>query len=247
MSEGIRILSELKALRRCFIRAIIGFVIAIAALSPFTNEIFSFVALPLISALPRGQALMSVGVITPVLAPLKVLLFAAIFLSLPNTLWQIWAFVSPGLYKKEKRRAVVFVVCALMLALTGSAYCYFTVLKLVLGFIASVSPQFVTFAPDINAYLDFVLHMTMAFALSFETPAVVVLLCRSGAVGIARLRKSRRYVIIGAFTLSAVLTPPDVLSQLMLALPLCLLYEAGLIAASIVCNWHKTQPLQTES
>lgn len=237
--EGIALLSELKALRRCFIRCVVGFLIALAALAPFSKEIFHAFALPLLSALPPGQALMSVGVIAPVMAPLKVLCFAAAFVSLPNTLYQIWSFSAPGLYRAEKRKAALFVLCALALAVAGACYCYFAVLGLVLGFIASQAPGFISFAPDVSAYLDFVLRMVLAFALAFQTPAAVVLLAKTGAVGLARLKKSRRVVIIGAFVLAAVLTPPDVLSQLLLALPLCLLYEAGLILASLACRSRK--------
>ncbi len=236
-AEGsLQLLSELKALRRCFLRAALGFLIALAVLAPFTREIFHAVALPLLAALPPGQALMSVGVISPVMAPLKVLCFASLLASLPNTLFQIWLFAAPGLYRSEKRRAAAFVLCALALAIAGGCYCYFAVLGLVLGFIAAQAPGFISFAPDVGAYLDFVLRMLMAFALAFQTPAAVVLLARTGAVGLARLKRSRRYVIIGAFTISAVLTPPDVLSQLLLALPLCLLYELGLMIASITCR-----------
>jgi sec-independent protein translocase protein TatC len=236
MDAQIRLLSELKALRRCFLRSVIGFLIALAALAPFTKEIFHAIALPMLAALPSGQALLSVGVISPVMAPLKVLCLAAAFASLPNTLYQIWSFAAPGLYRDEKRKALLFVGSALLLALAGAAYCQFAVLGVVLGFISSNAPEFVSFAPDIGAYLDFVLRMTFAFALAFETPAAVVLLSRVGAVGLPRLRRARRFVIVGAFAVSAVLTPPDVLSQLLLALPLCLLYEAGLIAASLTCR-----------
>lgn len=244
--SGIELLSELKALRRCFLRAALGFLVALAALAPFSMDIFHAVALPLLSALPPGQALMSVGVIAPVMAPLKVLCFAAAFASLPNTLLQIWLFIAPGLYRSERRRAAAFVLCALLLAVSGACYCYFAVLGLVLGFIAAQAPDFVSFAPDVGAYLDFVLRMLLAFALAFQTPAAVVLLARSGAVGLARLRRSRRYVIVGAFALSAVLTPPDVLSQLLLALPLCLLYELGLAAAAVSCR-RKAAPAPAEA
>ncbi len=225
--------ANLYALRKTVIMCLAGFALCIVALVPFTSDLFEVSSRPLLSALPTGSKMLSVGVISPVLGPLKVLLFCAFVLSLPFTLYQIWKFVAPALYSHEKKTAVPFVLSAVFMFLAGTFYCYFVVFGALFPFIASFAPLSVNFAPDIEAYISFLLHMFLAFGLAFETPVAVFVLVASSLVKLEQLKRIRRYVTVGAFALSAVLTPPDITSQLLLALPLLVLYEMGLLAASI--------------
>ena len=225
--------SNLFALRNTILLSLLGVAVCIASLAPFTNFLFEEATKPLLSALPQGSRMLAVGVISPVLGPLKVLLFSAFVLSLPFTLYQIWRFVSPALYKHEKRTALPFILSSVVMFAAGTMYCYFVVFRALFPFIASFSPESVNFAPDIEAYISFLLHMFLAFGLAFETPVAVFLLAASDVVELDRLKKGRRYVIVGAFALAAVLTPPDVTSQLLLALPLLVLYELGLMVSSV--------------
>jgi len=179
-------------------------------------------------ALPEGTKLLATGVITPFMVPLKLTMFTAFVIALPYVLYQAWAFVAPGLYKHEKRLAAPIIVSSVGMFLLGMTYCYFIVFGFVFKFIAGFAPATVAVAPDIEAYFSFVLGMFMAFGLAFEMPIVVVLLARFGIASLDALRKARPYVIVGAFIVAAIFTPPDVLSQLLLAIPLCLLYELGL-------------------
>ncbi len=225
--------SNLFALRKTVLLSLLGIAVCIVALAPFTNLLFDEATKPLLSSLPQGSRMLAVGVVSPVLGPLKVLLFCAFVLSLPFTLYMIWSFVSPALYKHEKRTALPFILSSVVMFATGTMYCYFVVFRALFPFIASFAPETVNFAPDIEVYISFLLHMFLAFGLAFETPVAVFLLAASGVVELERLKKVRRYVIVGAFALAAVLTPPDVTSQLLLALPLLVLYELGLIVSSI--------------
>ena len=220
--------SNLFALRKTVLLSLLGIAVCIAALAPFTELLFDEATKPLLSSLPQGSRMLAVGVVSPVLGPLKVLLFCAFVLSLPFTLYMIWSFVSPALYKHEKRTALPFILSSVVMFATGTMYCYFVVFRALFPFIASFAPETVNFAPDIEIYISFLLHM-----FAFETPVAVFLLAASGVVELERLKKVRRYVIVGAFALAAVLTPPDVTSQLLLALPLLVLYELGLIVSSI--------------
>lgn len=225
--------ANLFALRKTVILSLLGLAVCIAALAPFTNLLFEEATKPLLSSLPQGSRMLAVGVISPVLGPLKVLLFCAFVLSLPFTLYQIWRFVSPALYRHEKRTAIPFILSSVVMFASGTMYCYFVVFRALFPFIASFSPESVNFAPDIEAYISFLLHMFLAFGLAFETPVAVFLVAASGVIELDKLKRVRRYVIVGAFAVSAVLTPPDVTSQLLLALPLLVLYEIGLIVSSV--------------
>lgn len=231
---------NLRALRRCLLLCLSGLVLTCIALAPFMQELFKAVSAPLIDSLPERGQLIAVGVISPVTAPLEVLFLCAAALSLPNTLYQIWRFIAPGLYKKERLLALLFVISGLLMFIAGGAYCFFVVLRLVLGFVARTAPDFVSFAPDIASYISFSLHLMLAFALSFETPLIVLILTRFGIVSLSRLKKARRYVILICFVVSAIVTPPDVLSQLLLALPLIALFELGLIASALGQRRRKT-------
>jgi sec-independent protein translocase protein TatC len=222
-------LSHLIELRQRLVRAAAAILIVFIALSPFMRQIFDLLSRPMMAALPQGTRLLATGVIAPFMVPLKVTLFAAMLVSLPYVLYQAWAFVAPGLYQHEKRLAAPVIVSSVAMFLLGIAYCYFVVFQVVFRFIARFAPQSVNVSPDIDAYFSFVLRMFIAFGVTFEVPIAVLLLVRLGVVSVARLRQLRPYIIVGAFVVAAIFTPPDVLSQLLLALPLCLLFELGVL------------------
>jgi sec-independent protein translocase protein TatC len=226
-------LSHLIELRARLVRAAAAILIVFLALSPFMREIFDLLSLPLMAALPPGTKLLAIGVITPFMVPLKVTLFAALLISLPFVLYQAWAFVAPGLYKHEKRLALPVIVSSVLMFFAGIAYCYFVVLRVLYRFMARFAPASVSFAPDIDSFFSNVLMLFIAFGLAFEVPIVVMLMVRLGLVSVARLRELRPYIIVGAFIVAAIFTPPDVMSQLLLAVPLCLLFEIGVLAAAL--------------
>jgi sec-independent protein translocase protein TatC len=201
---------------------------------PGADVIYDFLAIPLMSALPEGSKMIAIGVITPFMVPMKVSALAAFLVALPYVLYQAWAFVAPGLYEHEKRLALPLVVASTLLFLLGVAFCYYLVFGRVFAFIHGFAPKSITPAPDIEAYFSFVITMFLAFGVTFEIPIVVVMLIRTGVMSVAQLRDARPYVIVGAFIIAAIVTPPDVLSQFMLAVPMCLLYEAGLIFGRFV-------------
>lgn len=227
-------LSHLIELRQRIVRAALSVLIVFLALTPFMREIFDLLSQPLLVALPAGTKLLATGVITPFMVPLKVTLFVAFLIALPYVLYQAWAFVAPGLYQHEKKLAGPMIFSAVLMFFLGMAYCYFIVFGFVFKFIAGFAPTTVSVAPDIEAYFGFVLGMFIAFGLTFEVPIVVVLLARFGIADVEQLKVARPYVIVGAFIIAAIFTPPDVLSQLLLAIPLCLLYELGIFLARFV-------------
>lgn len=227
-------ISHLIELRDRLLRIVVGLLLVFIALFPFANDIYTLLAQPLLSKLPSGGQMIATAVTTPFFIPMKVAMLAAFVISLPHTLYQIWAFVAPGLYAHERRFIVPLVFSSTLLFLAGMAFAYFLVFPVVFGFIASVAPQGVAVMTDIGNYLDFVMTLFIAFGLAFEVPVAVVLLVYFGMVNIETLREIRSYVIVGAFVLGAIFTPPDVISQLMLAIPLWLLYEAGILAASVL-------------
>ncbi len=227
-------LSHLIELRQRLVRAAIAIVVVFLVLSPFMRDIFTVLSAPLMSVLPAGTKLIATGVITPFMVPLKLTLFVSFLIALPYVLYQAWAFVAPGLYLHEKRLAAPIIASSVAMFGLGMAYCYFVVFGLVFRFIANFAPATVNVAPDIDAYFSFVLGLFLAFGLTFEVPIVVVLLVRFGIADVERLKASRPYVIVGAFIVAAIFTPPDVISQLLLAVPLCLLYEIGIQVARLV-------------
>ena len=224
-------LSHLVELRQRLVRAAVAIVVVFLALSPFMKEIFDVMSEPMMAALPAGSKLLATGVITPFMVPLKVTLFTAFLIALPYVLWQAWAFVAPGLYRHEKRLAAPLIMSSIAMFIAGMAYCYFIVFKLIFRFIANFAPVSVAVSPDIEAYFSFVMGMFLAFGLTFEVPIIVVLLARFGIANVEKLRQARPYVIVGAFIVAAIFTPPDVVSQLLLAIPLVLLYELGIVLA----------------
>lgn len=229
-------LSHLIELRQRLVRAAMAVLIIFLALTPFMKQIFDLLSRPLMVALPQGTKLLATGVITPFMVPLKVTLFCAFLLALPYVLYQAWAFVAPGLYKHEKRLALPIISSSVAMFFLGMAYCYFIVFGFVFKFIAGFAPVSVAVAPDIEAYFSFVMGMFLAFGLAFEMPIIVVLLARFGIASVERLKSVRPYVIVASFIVAAIFTPPDVLSQLLLAIPLCLLYELGLFIARFVAK-----------
>jgi sec-independent protein translocase protein TatC len=225
--------AHLVELRDRLIKAMIavGIVAGVLFLYPGPGALYDILAAPLVAHLPKGATLIATSVISPFMVPLKILLMTAFLVALPVVLYQVWAFVAPGLYSHEKRLVVPLVVSSTILFFAGVAFCYFFVFGRVFAFIQSFAPKSITAAPDIEAYLSFVLTMFLAFGCAFEVPIVVVVLARMGFVSVRKLKDFRPYFIVLAFVVAAVITPPDVVSQLSLALPMCLLYEAGIWAA----------------
>ncbi|CAB3692707.1 MULTISPECIES: twin-arginine translocase subunit TatC [Achromobacter] len=229
-------ISHLVELRTRLLRAV-GAVVAVFIvlfIYPGASAIYDVLAAPMLASLPEGTRMIATGVITPFMVPVKVTMMAAFILALPVVLYQAWAFVAPGLYRHEKRLALPLIVSSTFLFIAGMAFCYFVVFRTVFHFIATFAPQSITPAPDIEAYLSFVMTMFLAFGITFEVPVAVVLLVKMGVVELSKLKAARGYVVVGAFIIAAVVTPPDVVSQFMLAVPLCLLYEVGLICARMV-------------
>lgn len=227
------LMEHLLELRRRIVWAIIGFAVCFLAAVPFAQELYSFVAKPLMSVLPENTSMIATDVVAPFFVPIKVAMMAAFLVSLPNTLYQLWAFVAPALYQNEKQLVLPLVFSSLLLFLAGMAFCYFLVFPMVFKFFAGMTPLGVSMATDIDKYLSFILGMFIAFGLTFEIPVAVVLLHRMGVISRAQLLAARPYVIVGAFVIAAVVTPPDVLSQVMLAVPMILLYEAGILVSRI--------------
>ena len=226
---------HLMELRDRLVKAIIAIAVAAAFLFffPGPGPLYDFLAAPLVAHLPKGATLIATSVISPFMVPLKILLMSAFLLALPFVLWQVWAFVAPGLYSHEKKLVLPLVISSTLLFFIGVAFCYYLVFGQVFAFIQSFAPKSITAAPDIEAYLSFVLSMFLAFGMAFEVPIAVVVLARMGIVSVQKLREFRGYFIVLAFVVAAVVTPPDVVSQLSLAVPMCLLYEVGIWAAQI--------------
>jgi sec-independent protein translocase protein TatC len=232
-AAGETFISHLVELRDRLVKASIGIAIACAALFiwPGPSQVYDLLAAPMIASLPPGAKMIATGVVSPFLVPMKVTLLLAFILSLPWVFYQLWAFVAPGLYAHEKRLVLPLVISSSLLFIGGVAFCYFFVFGRVFHFIGEFAPTSIAVTPDIENYLDFVMSMCLAFGATFEVPVVVVILVRMGIVSIEKLKEIRSYVIVGAFVIAAIVTPPDVVSQLALAIPMCLLYELGLIVA----------------
>ena len=201
---------------------------------PFAQKLYTFVAQPLMVNLPAGTSMIATDVIAPFFVPVKVTLMVAFLITLPHTLYQVWAFVAPGLYRHEKRLIFPVLFSSIVLFFAGMAFAYFFVFPVVFKFLAGVTPAGVSMATDIDKYLSFVLGMFVAFGVVFETPVVVILLNRMGVVSVAQLKTARAYVIVGAFVVAAIVTPPDVISQTLLALPLIVLYELGIVCCRLL-------------
>lgn len=229
-------ISHLVELRDRLLRAVVSVIAIFIVLFiyPGASFIYDTLAQPMLTSLPQGTTMIATGVITPFMVPVKVTLLAAFIVALPYVLYQAWAFIAPGLYTHEKRLALPIITSSTILFILGMLFCYFVVFKTVFQFIASVAPQSITPAPDIEAYSNFVMTMFLAFGITFEVPVAVVLMIKAGLVTVQKLREIRGYVIVGAFVIAAVVTPPDVISQFLLAGPLCLLYEVGILVGRLV-------------
>jgi sec-independent protein translocase protein TatC len=232
--EGESFLSHLVELRNRLVRAFLAVIVVTVCLLPFASTLYDFLAFPLMHALPEGTRMIATGVVTPFLVPVKVVLLVALVVTLPYLLYQAWAFIAPGLYQHEKRLVLPLVVASTVLFLVGMAFCYFFVFGVVFKFVYSIAPKSISVAPDIENYFNFAIGMFLAFGVTFEVPIVVIVLAKMGIVSVAKLRDIRPYVIVGSFVIAAVVTPPDAVSQLLLAIPLCLLYEVGILVAAMI-------------
>ncbi len=228
------LIPHLLELRMRILRALIGIGLVLAVTLPFSNQLYGWLAQPLLRSLPTGGQLIATGVASPFVTPLKLSFFVALMAAMPWVLYQAWAFVAPGLYQRERRIALPLLGSAVVLFYIGCAFAYFAVLPAAFTFLAHTTPPGVARMTDINAYLDFVLVIFFAFGLSFELPVALVIAVLMGVVTPRQLREWRGYAIVAIFILAAIITPPDVVSQLMLAIPMCLLYEAGIIAARVL-------------
>lgn len=226
-------ISHLVELRNRLIKASVVVIAIFLCLMPWAGSIYDMLAAPMLIALPEGSRMIATGVITPFLIPVKVTLLLAFLIALPWVLYQAWAFIAPGLYTHEKRLVAPLVISSSILFIAGVAFCYFLVFGVIFKFINEFAPSSIAVAPDIENYFGFVLTMFIAFGLTFEVPIVVIVLVRAGVVSVEQLKQMRPYIVVGAFIIAAVVTPPDVMSQLLLAVPLCILFEVGLLIAPI--------------
>lgn len=233
-------ISHLIELRNRLLKIVLGFVLVFIALFPFANKIYALLAAPMLEKLPAGGQMIATAVTTPFFVPMKVAMMTAFVISLPHTLYHLWAFIAPGLYTHEKKLMVPVIVSSSLLFLIGMAFAYFAVFPTVFGFVVGSAPLGVAVMTDIGEYLDFVMTLFVAFGLAFEVPIAVVLVARFGWVSIAQLKEVRSYVIVGAFVLGAIFTPPDIISQFMLAVPLWLLYEVGILVAQYTTPKSRT-------
>lgn len=239
-------LSHLFELRDRLIRALLAIGIVFVCLFPWAKELYALLAQPLLASLPQGGQMIATDVVGVFLVPMKVALMVAFLIALPYVLYQVWAFVAPGLYVHEKRLALPLVAASVVLFFVGMAFAYFLVFPTVFGFMAKVAPEGVAWMTDIEKYLSFVMSTFIAFGVTFEVPVVVIVLVQMRVVKLATLKEWRPYVIVGAFVIGAIFTPPDVISQLMLAIPLCLLYELGMLMARFV-SLSEDEANKTES
>jgi sec-independent protein translocase protein TatC len=238
LAEGT-LLSHLLELRTRFMRAGIAVAVAFVPCAIYANDIFQFLAEPLKAKLPKGGSLIATSVMSPFTTPFKLSFMIALFIAMPVVLGQLWGFVAPGLYRHEKRFAVPLLISSILLFYVGVGFAYFLVFPVMFEFFVGTTPQGVQMMTDINSYLDFALTMFFAFGVAFEVPIAVVLLALTGLVSVDKLSSSRGYVIIGIFVIAAVLTPPDALSQTAMAIPMWLLYEAGIVLARIMVREQK--------
>ena len=242
MTPTENFISHLIELRDRLLRTLIGFALVLLMLLPFANKIYSLLAAPLLAQLPSGGQMIATAVTTPFFVPMKVAMMAAFIISLPHTMYQAWSFVAPGLYAHEKKFMVPMIVASCCLFLMGMAFAYFLVLPVIFGFIISAAPVGVAVMTDIANYLDFVIGLFFAFGLAFQVPIAVILVVYFGWLDVIQLKAMRAYVVVVAFILGAIFTPPDVVSQFMLALPICLLFELGTLLAGFITKANTSEP-----
>ena len=234
IDQPLPLVAHLTELRDKLLRAMLAVLIMFICLFPFANEIYAFVSEPLRAILPAGATMIATEVASPFLTPFKLTLVAAIFLAMPYVLYQIWSFIAPGMYKHERRLAIPLLASSIMLFYAGAAFAYFVVFPLIFAFFTSVAPEDITIMTDINSYLDFVLKLFFAFGLAFEIPIAAVLLIWAGITTPEELAKKRPYIIVGCFIFGMLLTPPDIISQSLLAIPMWLLFEIGVLCGRFV-------------
>ena len=246
-SKEMTFVQHLVELRDILLRSVIAILVVFISLFPFANEVYSFIAAPIISVLPEGGNIIAIGVISPFLTPLKMALIMAVYIAMPYLLYQIWKFIAPALYRREKQMVVPLVISSTILFYAGLLFSFYVVFPVIFGFLSDIGPSTVDFTPDIQYYLDFVLKVSFAFGVAFEVPIATILLIMFGATTIENLKKNRPYVVIGAFILGMLLTPPDIISQTLIAIPMWLLFEAGLIFAPLFSRKDdKTEPDDTD-
>ncbi|MDH2924482.1 Sec-independent protein translocase TatC [Nicoletella semolina] len=231
VEESQPLISHLIELRNRLLKAIICILVVFAIIVYWANDIYSLLASPLTERLPAGATMIATSVATPFFTPIKLTAIVAVFISVPYILYQIWAFVAPALYKQEKRLVYPLLISSTLLFYTGVAFAYYVVFPLIFAFLTSTTPEGVTMATDISSYLDFVLTIFLAFGVCFEVPVAIILLCWSGITTPEDLKQKRPYIIVAAFIIGMLLTPPDIFSQTLLAIPMCLLFEIGVIIA----------------
>lgn len=245
LAEGT-LISHLIELRQRLMKAVLAVAIAFVPCAMFANDLFTLVAMPLIAKMPQGASMIATSLVSPFMAPFKLALFVALFAAMPYVLYQAWAFVAPGLYKREKRFAVPLVVSSILLFYAGVAFAYFVVFPLMFAFLTTTAPTGVQVMTDISNYLDFVLLLFFAFGIAFEVPVATVLLAATGLVRLETMTKNRGYVILGIFVIAAFLTPPDALSQTFMAVPMYLLYEIGIFLSRILLKEKLAQQRREE-
>ncbi len=240
--EEMTFVQHLVELRDKLLHSVIAILLIFIGIFPFANEVYGFIAAPIINVLPADTNIIAIGVISPFLTPLKMALIFSVYLAMPYLLFQIWSFIAPALYKHEKQMIVPLIVSSTILFYAGILFSFYVVFPVIFGFLSSVGPSIVDFTPDIQYYLDFVLKVSFAFGVAFEVPIATILLIMFNITTIEKLKNNRPYVIIGAFILGMLLTPPDIISQVLIAIPMWLLFEAGLIFAPMFKRKSPTEP-----
>lgn len=232
-SQGASLFDHLLELRNRLLRSVVGVLVVFCCLVYFAQDLYQYVALPLLAVMPEGSQMIATDVASPFFAPFKLTLVLSLFVAMPYVLYQVWSFVAPGLYQNEKRLIAPLMFGSTLLFYCGVAFSYFVVFPVVFTFFTSVAPEGVVIATDISSYLDFILKLFFAFGVAFEIPIAIILMCWTGITTPASLREKRPYVIVGAFVVGMLLTPPDIISQTMLAVPMLLLFEVGIIIAAM--------------
>jgi sec-independent protein translocase protein TatC len=245
LAEG-SLISHLLELRDRLMRSVIAIAVLFAPCAYYSDRLFTWVAMPLIQKMPKGASMIATSVVAPFTTPLKLSLLVALFLAMPYVLYQVWAFVAPGLYRHEKRFAVPLVVSSIVLFYSGVAFAYFVVFPLMFGFLTSIAPQGVQMMTDMSDYLDFVLLLFFAFGIAFEIPVATVLLAATGLVKIDTMANNRGYVLLGIFVIAAFLTPPDAISQCFMGVPMYLLYEIGIVMSRVLLKQKLARDRQEE-
>ncbi len=239
-AKDMTFVQHLIELRDKLLRSVLAILIVFAGLFPFANEVYSFIATPILSVLPSDNNIIAIGVISPFLTPLKMALIFAVYITMPYLLYQLWSFIAPALYRHEKQMILPLVVSSTILFYAGLLFSFYIVFPVIFGFLSSIGPSIVDFTPDIQYYLDFVLKVSFAFGVAFEVPIATILLIMFGVTTAEKLKNNRPYVVIGAFVLGMLLTPPDIISQTLIAIPMWLLFEAGLFFAPL----FKRKPIE---